>query len=69
MLDIGEGKVEELSTYNQLFDHLEQAEDQDNSMDQELYIFRAISGHEGLLKVTDPNWKGSKYNGQIEWET
>ena len=38
-------------------------------MDQELYIFRAISGHEGLLKVTDPNWKGSKCNGQIEWET
>ena len=26
-------------------------------------------GHEGPLKVTDPNWKGSKYNVQIEWET
>ena len=33
---MGEGKVEELITYNQLFDHLEQAEDQDNSIDQEL---------------------------------
>ena len=37
ILDIGEGKVEELITYNQLLDPLEQAEDQDNSMDQELY--------------------------------
>ena len=27
ILDIGEGKVEELITYNQLFDHLEQAEE------------------------------------------
>ena len=38
-----------------LFDHLEQAEEQDHSMDQELYKFRAIIGHKGPLKVTDPN--------------
>ena len=69
ILDIGEGKVEELITYNQLLDHLEQADGQDNSMDQELYRFRAIIGHEGPLKATDPNWKGSKWNVQIEWET
>ena len=68
-LDIGEGKVEELITYNQLLDHLEQADEQDNFMDQELYRFRAIIGHEGPLKVTDPNWKGSKWNVQIEWES
>ena len=30
ILDIGDGKVEELITYSQLLDHLEQAEDQDN---------------------------------------
>ena len=69
ILDIGEGKVEELITYNQLLDHLEQADEQDNSMDPELYRFRAIIGHEGPLKATDPNWKGSKWNVQIEWET
>ena len=34
-----------------------------------LYRFRAIIGHEGSLKATDPNWKGSKCNVQIEWET
>ena len=50
-------------------DHLEQGDEQDNSMDQELYRFRAIIGHEGPLKATDPNWKGSKWNVQIEWET
>ena len=49
--------------------HLEQAAEQDNSMDQELYRFRAIIGHKGTLKATDPNWKDSKWNGQIEWET
>ena len=50
-------------------DHLEQADEQDNSMDQELYRVRAIIGHEGPLKATDPNWKSSKWNVQIEWET
>ena len=68
-LDIGEGKVEELITYNQLLDHLEQADEQDNSMDEELYRFRAIIGHEGPLIATNPNWKGIKRNVQIEWET
>ena len=51
ILDIGEGKVEELITYNQLLDHLEQADERDNSMDQELYTFRARIGHEGPLKA------------------
>ena len=69
ILDIGEGKVEELITYNQLLDHPEQAEDQDNSMDQELYKYRAIIGHEGPLKVSDPNQKGIEYTVLIEWET
>ena len=69
ILDIGEGKVEELITYNQLLDHLEQADEQHNSMDQELYRFRAVFGHEDPLKATDPNWKDSKWNVQIEWET
>ena len=50
-------------------DHLEQADEHDNFMDQELYRFRAIIGHKGPLKATDPNWKGSKWNVQIEWET
>ena len=38
-------------------------------MDQVLYRFRAIIGHKGPLKVTNPNWKDSKWNVQIEWET
>ena len=65
ILGIGQGKVEDLIAYNQLLNHLEQAEAQDNSIDQELFKFRAIICHEGPLKVTDPNWKGSKYNVQV----
>ena len=31
-------------------------------MDQELYRFRAIIGHQGPLLASDPDRKGSKYN-------
>ena len=69
ILDIGNGKVEELISYNQLLEHLENAQDQDMGMDQELYRFRAIIGHQGPLLASDQDWKGSKYNVQVEWET
>ena len=63
ILDIGEGKVEELITYNQLLDHLEQAEEQDNFMDQELYKFRAIIGYRGHQKRLTPI--GKAVNGMF----
>ena len=69
ILDIENGKVEELISYNQLLEHLESAQDHDMGMDQELYRFRAIIGHQGPLLAADPDWKGSKYNVQVEWET
>ena len=69
ILDIGNGKVEELISYNQLLEHLENAHGHDMGMDQELYRFRAIIGHQGPLLASDPDWKGSKYNVQVEWET
>ena len=69
ILDIGNGKIEELISYNQLLEHLENAQDHDMGMDQELYKFRAIIGHQGPLLASDPDWKGSKYNVQVEWET
>ena len=48
---------------------MEHAQDHDMGMDQELYKFRAIIGHQGPLLASDPDWKGSKYNVQVEWET
>ena len=52
--------MEELITYNQLLDHLEQADAQDNSVDWELYRVKPSL----VTKL-----EGSKYNVQVEWET
>ena len=38
-------------------------------MDQELFKFRSIIGHQGPLTSSDPDRKESKYNVQVEWET
>ena len=38
-------------------------------MDQELFKFRAIIGHQGPLRATGLDWKRSKYNVQVMWET
>ena len=55
ILDIGNGKVDELISYNQLLEHLENAQDHDMGMDQELYRFRSIIGHQGPLLTSDPD--------------
>ena len=60
--------MEELISYNQLVDHLEAATKEDNEISDDLYKFRALIGHQGLLKPTDPNWKGCKFNVLVEWE-
>ena len=38
-------------------------------MDQELFKFRSIIGHQSPLAASDPDSKGSEYNVQVEWET
>ena len=69
ILGIGNGKVEELISCNQLVDHLEAAANEDNKISDDLYKFRALIGHQGPLKPTDPNWKGCKFDVLVEWET
>ena len=72
---IDNGKMEEIISYSQLVDHLVAADDpvtcanKDNEISDDLYKFRALIGHQGPLKATDPNWKGCKYNILVGWET
>ena len=66
MLDIGNGKVEELISYNQLLDHLETANENDIGMDQELFNSRAIIRHQAQDRS---RLEGSKYNVKVQWET
>ena len=63
-LGVGQGRAEAIMSYVQILDHLDQQEQQ-----EDLYKFRAITGHQGPLSPQDENYKGSKYNVMVEWET
>ena len=54
-------------SYVQLLDHLDHLDHQEQQED--LYKFRAITGHQGPLSPQDENYKGSKFNVMVEWET
>ena len=69
VLCIENGKVEELTSYRQLLDHLEAAANENNEISDDLYKFRALIGHKGPLKATDHNWKGCKYKVVVDSET
>ena len=61
--------MEEIISYNQLVDHLEAAANEDNEISDDLFKLRALIGHQGPLKPTNPNWKGCKFNVLVDWET
>ena len=66
ILGIGNGKLEEITSYNQLVDHLETVANKDNKISVDLY---STHWPPGALKATDPNWKGCKYNVLVDRET
>ena len=51
-------------SYNDIIDHIEKDEE-----DSGLWKLPRITAHEGPLQPTHPDYKGSKYNVMIEWET
>ena len=63
-LDVGKGRSKAIMSYVQILDHLDQQEQRDD-----LYKFRVITGHQGPLLPQDENYKGSKYNVMVGWET
>ena len=62
-VDVGQGRAEAIISYVQILDHVDHQGPQ-----EDLYKFRAITGHQGPLSSQDENYKGSKYNVLVEWE-
>jgi hypothetical protein len=60
---VNDDKYEEIMTYNQIMDHIEQWEE-----DAIVWRFKQIAGYEGPLTKNHPMWKGSIYNVRVEWE-
>ena len=66
-LKINKDQAEEIMSYNQLMDYIQKGTDGEEDLDL-LFKFKDILAHQGPLKSTEPNHKGSKYNVMAEWE-
>jgi hypothetical protein len=60
---VNDDKYEEIMTYNQIMDHVEQSEEA-----AIVWRFKRIAGHEGPLTKNHPMLKGSINNVRVEWE-
>ena len=60
---INNDEFEELLTYNEVLEHIQR--DEQTSI---AWKFKRIVAHQGPLKESHPDYNGSKYNVEIEWE-
>jgi hypothetical protein len=58
---IGKEEAEEVFTYNQVLEHLENDKDF-------VWKFKRIVGHQGPLTRRDKDYQGSQWNVMVEWE-
>jgi hypothetical protein len=63
LLSVKDDESDDIIAYNQLLEHLRK--DEENNV---VWNFHHVISHQGPLTPNDPDFKGSKYNVNIEWE-
>ena len=67
-LKIDGDQLDDLISYNQLMEYLEDKTDT-GPLEDGLYRFKCIKDHKGPYISSDPEYNGSSHNLLIEWET
>ena len=67
-LKIDGDQLDDLISYNQLMEYLEDKTDT-GPLEDGIYRFKCIKDHKGPYTSSDPEYNGSSYNLLIEWET
>ena len=68
LLSLGDGKLEEIISYNELSDLVTESLAAKESGQQDLISYAGILDHQGPLKSHDPKYKGSSYNVLVDWD-
>ena len=68
LLTLGDGKLEEIISYNELNDLVSESLAAKESGQQDLISYAGILDHQGPLKSHDPKYKGSSYNVLVDWD-
>jgi uncharacterized membrane protein YgcG len=67
LVEVPDGKMDQLRDYADLLEALEQQSETVGGTQYWNWI--NISGHQGPLEKNDKNWKGSRFNLLVNWET
>jgi len=62
-LSVNNDQYEEIMAYGEIMQHLEKDQEQEI-----FWRFKRILAHQGPLQPNHPDYKGSTYNVQVEWE-
>ena len=68
LLSLGDGDIEELIGYNELCDIISKQHAAEKKGEIPYMTFRKILDHQGPLKPSSPNYKGSTYDVKVLWE-
>ena len=68
LVELGDGEFDEILTYNKLCDMIEKIEHQEDHPEEPKWTFQSILDHQGPLKTSHPDYKGSMYNVLVKWE-
>ena len=68
ILSLGDGDLEEIISYNELSDLIENQHKAEEDGEMRIFSFREVLDHQGPLNVHDPRYKGSSYNVKVLWE-
>jgi hypothetical protein len=67
--EVPDSAVDKIFTHKEILDHIERDNSDIENDSEQLYKFCHIAAHQGHLCTSDKDWKGSKYNILVEWET
>ena len=68
VVEIGDNEYDEIMTYNELCDIIEQQQEAEEAGLTEIHAYRDFVGHDGPLKSNDPKYNGSTWNLLVHWE-
>jgi hypothetical protein len=69
IFEVPDSIIDEIFTCNEILDHIERDNNVLENDTEQLYKFRCIAAHQRPLHTSDKDWKGSKYNVLVDWET
>ena len=68
LVKLGHGEYDEIIEYNELSALVEAQHEAEINDPDVAWVFKAIKGHQGPLRPTHPEYKGSTYNILVQWE-